>query len=506
MKTVSIFIAGSTVLQSQRTSLKALAIDLNNEFEHKNGVHLQVYSYESFRDNQKAYDEFITSKADLVMFIIDGKVGTKTHAEFELAAQTFTATGSPRILVFIHKLDQLTPEIAHFEGYVEAATGNYCITYTDDTDLVKQAEIRMRRLITSSEPEAENTAGPCVYAVTAGSENSLKSELCPAASAKQPKKRRKYLWLIALASVAAIALLAYIFIPASSTSDNGFLIIAGGGSAANHIKKMSDVTLTEYPSACYLHMPSEVAWQLLTEEVISNNGSQHYVPVCVSASMATDQSFLSDIVTASKFTEIASVISFDMGSDTLVAYVAPTGYTSRILAPEINSKSITVSRLAELIGNDSLSVLPTSPRSGTRNTYRKLLEAYGADFSNTESTFSEISDGDHLTRSGKPYVVLGTASYYPHIFDNPTFPDKPVALTVVDSAGRAAGKPVKLYCLAYVENGKNEMKFPPITKKLLRDLHQDTIPVIDSILHDPTFMRTTQAKVVLTPRDLYRKQ
>lgn len=47
MKTVSIFIAGSTVQQAQRVNLKALAIDLNGEFE-KKGVQLQVFSYESF--------------------------------------------------------------------------------------------------------------------------------------------------------------------------------------------------------------------------------------------------------------------------------------------------------------------------------------------------------------------------------------------------------------------------------------------------------------------------
>ena len=37
MKTVSIFIAGSTVQQAQRVNLKALAIDLNGEFEKKGG-------------------------------------------------------------------------------------------------------------------------------------------------------------------------------------------------------------------------------------------------------------------------------------------------------------------------------------------------------------------------------------------------------------------------------------------------------------------------------------
>lgn len=78
MKTVSIFIAGSTVQQAQRVNLKALAIDLNGEFE-KKGVQLQVFSYESFKDNQKDYNDFITARADLVLFIIDGKVGTKTR-------------------------------------------------------------------------------------------------------------------------------------------------------------------------------------------------------------------------------------------------------------------------------------------------------------------------------------------------------------------------------------------------------------------------------------------
>lgn len=247
MKNVSIFIAGSTVLQAQRINLKALAIDLNGEFE-KKGVQLQVFSYESFKDNQKAYNDFITARADLVLFIIDGKVGTKTRAEFDLAVQSYSAKGRPQILVFIHKLDSLTADIAHFEGFVEAATGNYCVTYVDDADLVKQAEIRLRRFITSITTET----------AAINSFHKLPPELSENPVSKPKRKKRLTTLLLALAIISGLGALAGEFISSYRTNKQT-LIIAGGGSAANHIQRKCNINFADNPAAFYMHLPSGAA-------------------------------------------------------------------------------------------------------------------------------------------------------------------------------------------------------------------------------------------------------
>lgn len=487
MRRIAVFIAGSTVLQEQRTSLKALATDLNGEFE-KEGVNLQVFSYESLKDNQKSYNEFITENADLVMFIIDGIIGSKTQAEFDLAIESYSRKRRPKILVFIHKLKELTSSIAHLEGYVEAATGDYCITYNDNSDLVRQAEIRLRRFV-SELPEKSSKSTP---------------EAADASVPRGPKSRRSMTWALAAAIAAVVGLLCYIFVPRDNSEST--LIIAGGGTAANHIDSVSNIQLRHYPDAFYMHMPSGAAWQLLTEEVISNakNGKQCYEPVCVSASEANDSSFLSNIISAPAFIAEASVVSFNMGNDRLVVYAEPKPYIKNLLSKEISNGKITVEKLARIVGNniDSVNILTTTPQSGTRKRFQQILSDYGANLSSGTSTYTEISDEAHLTRGGKPYLLLGTASYCPNFFIKAA--PRPISLTVVDSSGNAIEKPVFLYCLAYVVRG-NEMRFPRLTKKLLKDLRQDTIPIIDEILKAKTFKRRDDRKVIITPDQLCLK-
>lgn len=496
MKNVSIFIAGSTVLQAQRINLKALAIDLNGEFE-KKGVQLQVFSYESFKDNQKAYNDFITARADLVLFIIDGKVGTKTRAEFDLAVQSYSAKGRPQILVFIHKLDSLTADIAHFEGFVEAATGNYCVTYVDDADLVKQAEIRLRRFITSITTET----------AAINSFHKLPPELSENPVSKPKRKKWPTTWLLALVILLGIIALA-IGITSYNRNDGQTLVIAGGGSAANHIMRKSGLNFAEYPNAFYMHLPSSAAWQLLTEEVISNPDfdKQPYVPVCVSASIATDSSFLSNIVDSATFIEDASVIAFDMGNDTLVVHIEPTPFMENCLAKEIKSNEITIERLAKIIKEKrvSINILPTTPKSGTREKYHSLLESYGVDLSSFDTCYTEISDIAHLTHDNKPYMVLGTAAYYPTKLKTTLEEKKPVHLILVDSIGNPIEKPVTLYCLANVikpHNRSEALHFSEVTKQFLRDLGLGSNPRIKLILDAPRFERYTK-KVILTPADL----
>ncbi len=513
MKTVSIFIAGSVELETQRKLLKAMANDLNVEFMRK-GVQVLMFSHEILQDNQQAYDKCITEDSDYIFFILDGSIGQKTNQEFNLALNAYDRQGKPKILVFSHIVKSPTEDVVRLQGKLEATTGGgYFVPYTNDTDLGYQAEKRLRRILKErmEETEAGGQIDAHTQKVPQNEDNTLAAEVRRTATRMS---RRKTLTAIATAILilAVIGGLAFNFgtFRAHQSASRQSIIMAGGASAMNHIIKKCGFDPETHPDYFYLHMPSGVAWQLLTEEVISNsnNSSQRYTPVCVSATVATDSSFLSNMISSSKFTANASVIAFDMGVDPMVVYVQRCPYINRKLGSEISDGCISVDRLAKFIDSskDSVNIMPTSPRSGTRMEYQQYLAPYGTDLTGLDIIFSLISDGAHLTRNGKPYMVLGSASYYPEVFDNATFRNRhqTAALTLVDTAGQPIAKPVMLYCLATQSGEENEMCFPESTKKLLRELHLDTIPNFGDLLNDPTFKRFNPDSVILTPADLYR--
>ena len=85
MKTINIFIAGAKELAPQRTKLKALLSDLNHRLQRSSGIRLSVASYETYGNDQNDYDAFITNEADLLMLILQDRIGQKTEDEYLLA-------------------------------------------------------------------------------------------------------------------------------------------------------------------------------------------------------------------------------------------------------------------------------------------------------------------------------------------------------------------------------------------------------------------------------------
>ena len=130
MKGINIFIAGAKDLKLQRERLKVLATDMNNIF-YKQGdeIRLNVTSYENFRNNQCEYNEYICNKADLIIFILDGKIGSYTKEEYLLSIENKRKTGYPQIVVFLKSYKEVTSEIAYINGLL--TNEDYYINYDD---------------------------------------------------------------------------------------------------------------------------------------------------------------------------------------------------------------------------------------------------------------------------------------------------------------------------------------------------------------------------------------
>lgn len=451
MKTLSIFVAGATDLSHERLALKAAANDLTAEFEAR-GVRISVLSYENFRDNQDEYNNFITGHADVVMFILDGRIGPKTRDEFILATRTLQAKNRPKIVVFMKEFDEPTLETKFIEGLMAQSGGDYWVAYRDVHDLVRKAEKRIRTIV-SDRLGNKQTVKPLK------SGPNLKPTLIGAA-------------LVIAAFVGGLLLQ-----PQKITRSDTALLIVGGGSAANFVERNhKEFNLRDFPQGYYVHMPTGDSWLLLTEEVMSPQSAEHrsYIPVCLAASAANDSSFLK-VVSKEHFLRQGSVVSFLLGYDTLCVYMKNSPALHARLAHTAVG-SITTGELSNLIKQSEeigYNVFTTSKNSGTRTVYNEALERSGFDFAKVETLqFSEDTDLPTINRDDKGYMLLGSTCYYAKKLKPHAAADGLLSLHVMEPSElglRPVMKPIYLYCMAYVAKN-NELEFPKETLWLLEQL------------------------------------
>lgn len=147
MKTISIFVAGAKNLQHLRLRLKAMANDLNNEFKQK-GVNMAVnmLSYENFGDDQQTYNKFIAEEADMVIFLLEDRIGAKTEEEYRIAVKCHEQNGHPEHCVFLKEFDHRTDDIAHIEELMSSTSNKYYVNYSNPEDLLAKAKSRISEL------------------------------------------------------------------------------------------------------------------------------------------------------------------------------------------------------------------------------------------------------------------------------------------------------------------------------------------------------------------------
>jgi O-acetyl-ADP-ribose deacetylase (regulator of RNase III) len=95
------FMAGSISLEQERNAFRAIVSKADNKWETYN---IKSYDYQDFSrsyqkvSHQTTYNEFIVDCTDLMIFVITGKIGSKTREELEVAAKSYDSSGPPKYL------------------------------------------------------------------------------------------------------------------------------------------------------------------------------------------------------------------------------------------------------------------------------------------------------------------------------------------------------------------------------------------------------------------------
>lgn len=142
MRKLKIFIAGAKNLKQQRLGMKALANDLNARYINDD-VTISMSSYENFGESQSTYNRFIEKEADMIIFIIDGNIGSKTEEEYRLASRLYKKRKRPELITFMSSFSERTEEICYAENLINSLTEKYYVEYTNTEDLLAKAKERI---------------------------------------------------------------------------------------------------------------------------------------------------------------------------------------------------------------------------------------------------------------------------------------------------------------------------------------------------------------------------
>lgn len=100
------FMAGSTSLEAERNAFRAVVSKADNKWETYN---IKSYDYQDFSRSyqkvahQETYNEFIMDRTDFMVFVLTGKIGSKTREELEVAARSYDSSGHPQIFIYVQK-------------------------------------------------------------------------------------------------------------------------------------------------------------------------------------------------------------------------------------------------------------------------------------------------------------------------------------------------------------------------------------------------------------------
>jgi len=451
-KTVNIFIAGAKDLAHQRQKLKAMISDLNhkNEDAHK-GVRFNVSSYETFGNIQEVYNDFISNKADLVIFVLKDRIGPRTEEEYLLAIHTNKTKNRPKVVVFLNTYAKVTNDISYINGLLRGE--DYYLSYKNDEDLVSNVKDYLADFIEKN----TNKVSPRTY---------LK------------KTWVKVTVFFLLGALLSLVLLRNV----SFGKEDKLLLIAGGGSAKNYIAKNKNVCLEDYPNSLYVHLPSEEAWVLLTEEAVSVQKEQKYIPICISASQAAEEDF-TKAIGKERFSQKGKIIEVFLGPDTMSVLLKNVPIVRDKLDDEcISKKKITIEQLAALLKEvPSLNVFATSTTSGTRRSYRTLFASVNVSLEKLNPLlFSEDSHVANLKMNGDvPCLFLGCRSYKVKDLKEHIAKGEVLELDVFEKKGNGeydyAVKRNYLYFFAK-DAGDQHLKVNSQVLKLLKDLKLDIDP------------------------------
>lgn len=447
MKKYKIFVSSEKRLEEQRRLLKVLANDMNVDYGRR-GINRQIdmRSYVNFADSQDEYDSYIKNTSDIVIFILDGRIGEGTEHELKIATEAFRKKNKPDPIVMVKKFDYSSADenVLHMENTINRYLNGINDNDQEDVEARKKDVIKDKYYVEyRNNEDLRNKVKERIENMILAQEN------------KNPH-RRKLLWGIGAAMLAVAGILFALLYKGDPE-----LFLVGGGSAANFIDNKLDKHVNNNRDFYYVHMPTGYAWTMLADEILNETKDPRYVPLCISADQAKEKDFQQKTL-GNKINK--KIIGAQMGWDTLKVFVGK-GFKDVVLSDYSKNGQITIDQLCKFINEnrERLDVFTTNIKSGTWNAYNeKLLEpSIGVgkvkldsmknenDYYYNLKFFSENSETTHFDNSnnGKQlnYIIMGSSYYYVKAFKST---DDVEGFTLVDNEGRPIMKKMYLYFIA----------------------------------------------------------
>lgn len=472
-KTIRIFVAGAKELKTERNALKAVAQDLNTRYvENAVDASIVMKSYEHFKDRQKEYNDYITEYADLVIFVLDGKIGEFTREEFLKATEAYKKKEIPEIMVFLKNFDKETENIKEIKNLMRDSMGEhfFYITYNNDEDLQSKAKERINSFVSPTE------------------------------HSRDTKRWRLATFLVALAALMLIGLLALFTIgnPRQEQLKEGqtkfdtaqrMLLFMGGGSVYKYIEDKGGVkvdSIDEYPNSIYMPTATGNLWSMIAEEYYQNRlgENQKFFPLFLAASKIDTFEVNKKSPLNGKFYDNMIVCELNLGNDTTVVYFGknggPTNYTEKTLGDGRKVRCLNASQLCEAIANARAKdiLYTTSTNSGTFKSFCSILRTkMDSDSISTIFKTGRREFHEKYLLVEPNYMVLGSVFYYPRImkslsagtpYSEPIPHDEKSMYFVLDAKRDFYQKDMCLYFVAY-HNTMGKYEIPKTIRDFLEE-------------------------------------
>ena len=138
IKQYKVFIAGSKDLSDQRNILRAVLMRKQVEFN----VMIETKTFEDFSDalitggaQETLYNKYISDEANIIVFVLDNRIGGITKKEFEVAYSTYLQNRRPQIYVYCKKVnDSIDADVDAFKEELNSLH-QYYTEYLNNEDL-----------------------------------------------------------------------------------------------------------------------------------------------------------------------------------------------------------------------------------------------------------------------------------------------------------------------------------------------------------------------------------
>lgn len=470
MKYINIFLAGSKTLAHYRERLTLWANTKNYSYRKRNeNLQINIYSFKEVGDDQDVYNQVITEKSDIILFIVEDFLGDRTREEMRIAKESFNSNNHPELWVFTKDVQ---PTAMHF---IEGVLGRqYSVDFISAEDLVNKTSIRVEDYIKRNNlhlPESQS-------------------------SQQTPKPTLlKALYVVLAVCVVAIGLLAGILVHSKDYSEPA-LLFSGGGSVANYIDAVTkqEDFLDHYPNSYYVHAPSMGSWTMINEEYMDTSANHKYYPIALSAAKANDSIFENKTNKQRKNEARCIVLPCKLADDTLEVYLLNIKNDDSLyikFAEQIEDSVIQLNDLKRIIINKEWRRLYTTTKgSGTRKSYCEALDMSDEELDKyVDDIFSKYSSIQSLKHDA-PIVLLGSKYYG---LKNCPVPITPLTVEPVIK------KPLMMYFLAYndIENFKCQLYEYKIPEGILKFLEDIDCHDLDSVIYPRGTVRVKEESLVL---------